>query len=271
MSIDILEWRISDWNTFERWERRCDFAPITQIGYVFRGQARADWPLRPSLGRECDAKPKITEEQALELEKCALADFQERAHLHLATHLLPHELDAVGWWALMRHYGAPTRMLDWTSSTYVAAYFAAIECPDEDGVVWAVHPGFLLSQMSDRYDGESAFPSKVSQVEDCFFKPSAPPVLFLPKVTKQTERMVAQRGLFSVCRNILGDHGEIMADNIPNNKESVYLARFILPASLKPEVLRRVRAMNITANSLFPGADGLGRSVSELVKLALCE
>jgi hypothetical protein len=157
-----------------------------------------------------------------------------------------------------------------TSSTYVAAYFAALEWPDKDGVVWAVQAGFLHAQMKARYEG-TEWPSSLAQVPDCFLKPDEPRVLFIPKMLKPTERMVAQQGVFSVCRNVLGDHGEIMADNIPKTEDSVRLARLVLPARLKPMFLRRLRGMNITANSLFSGADGLGRSVGELVRLALCD
>jgi hypothetical protein len=36
----------------------------------------------------------------------------------------PDQDDWLEWIALMQHYGAPTRFLDWTYSLYVAVFFA---------------------------------------------------------------------------------------------------------------------------------------------------
>jgi hypothetical protein len=44
-------------------------------------------------------------------------------------------------------------------------------------------------------------------------------------------------------------------------------SKIVIPEKLKPEFLRRLQIMNITANSLFPGVDGLGRSVREFIQV----
>ena len=43
----------------------------------------------------------------------------------------------VGSLLVLRHYGVPTRVLDWTLSPWVAAYFAAEDHPSEAGELWA--------------------------------------------------------------------------------------------------------------------------------------
>jgi anti-anti-sigma regulatory factor len=63
-------------------------------------------------------------------------------------------------------------------------------------------------------------------------------------------------------------------DSLEAALESTGLARstsrseLTWPARLKLSFLAKLRGMNIAANSLFPGIDGIGRSVTELVMLA---
>ena len=50
------------------------------------------------------------------------------------------------------------------------------------------------------------------------------------------------------------------------DKEKLF-RKFIIPHRIKPELVRRLRTINVCAHTLFPGLDGLGRSVTELAQL----
>ena len=100
---------------------------------VFRGQAQADWPLQPSIERAgWDAATWPGKEDYVR------SEFKRRAHHYLLD--LPDKDDELGWLALMRHHGAPSRLLDWTKSPYVAAFFAALDArPDKPFAIWALN------------------------------------------------------------------------------------------------------------------------------------
>lgn len=53
--------------------------------------------------------------------------------------------------ALAQHHGLPTRLLDWTYSPAVAAYFATGGSPDADGVVWAVDYQAAHERLPDHF------------------------------------------------------------------------------------------------------------------------
>ena len=92
--------------------------------YSFRGQTSVSWSLQPSFMR---VTRNLTESpaQAIELEKAARTEFMSKAHLFVDPSRLEKVKTLPCWWALMQHRLAPTRLLDWSASPYVAAYFAA--------------------------------------------------------------------------------------------------------------------------------------------------
>ncbi len=261
MSTDL---EISSWHHFSSIVGRLDVGDPLKTAYAFRGQADASWELEPTLLRLL-RHMQLSEKEALDVEQRCLNEFKSQAHLHIAPNILSTTPDTVSRWTLMQQHGAPTRLLDWCGSMYVAAYFAVTGHLDSPGAVWIVNISTVKRVMKEKY-GELDYPSTVGRIETHFLQDGAPSVLhFAGRLTK-TARMVAQQGSFSVCRNLLSSHGEILRDTMPEESEKVLFIKLVIPSPLKNDFLRNLRKMNITANSLFPGLDGLGKSIGELIQ-----
>jgi hypothetical protein len=111
---------------------------------IYRGHAESSWVLAPELLRN----PKNP------LEKLDGVDStlrEQRMFDDFSTHLFafrpelvaggnPDEDNVLQWrvMALARHFGLPTRFLDFTANPLVALFFAVCEHENEDGVVWGV-------------------------------------------------------------------------------------------------------------------------------------
>lgn len=216
--------------------------------YLFRGQADADWGLEPSLLRRFKRPGReILLEKVFEIEHKALEEFQSQAHLHLDDSIIRQTDSDRDWWGLMQQYHAPTRLLDWTRSPYVAAYIAASEHFERPGSVWFVCLDKLIEVMKDR---------------------SAPDAVVLPHIYgAPTNRMVAQQSVATYCTDVTADHAAVMHTCMPRDCNPRMFHRYTFPAEQKPHILRELRQMNITAASLFPGIDGLGYSIAELISL----
>jgi hypothetical protein len=61
----------------------------------------------------------------------------------------PAERDYMEWLALMRHHGAPTRLLDWTYSFFAALFFAVEEAKGESAV-WGIDTKWIASQFKKK-------------------------------------------------------------------------------------------------------------------------
>jgi FRG domain len=110
----------------------------TKTRWWFRGQRDFSWNLLPKVRRG------YTRQQ----ERYLTNLFYTRARTRHAR--CPADDDYGSWLALMQHFGLPTRLLDWTNSPLIAAYFAAKYPLDmksgsvtTDAAIWMLEPHSL--------------------------------------------------------------------------------------------------------------------------------
>ena len=113
-----------------------DIRASNEYSHIFRGQPDFDWLLKPSFLRPF--KEPYDDCYMLKLEKIINREFIGEAYSLINPILYKETKNILDWWPIMQHHGVPTRLLDWTRSPYVAAYFAANQQLDSDGTIWVL-------------------------------------------------------------------------------------------------------------------------------------
>jgi hypothetical protein len=150
----------------------------------------------------------------------------------------------------MQHYGAPTSLIDWTYSPFVAAFFA-MENLNKGCHVYEINTELLYRQnkrnefMIDDLIGRDLI---VSSDENFL-------VTFSPEF--QNERIIAQQGLFLIPSNY-----DVSFDDIADSYKVPICKKYIF--NLEPqdiqECIRILKTMTIDNFRLFPGIEGLARA-----------
>jgi hypothetical protein len=228
--LAVAERTIRSWEDFGTIVSGFEQASPVGGRYAFRGHADERWALQTSLMRALQARP-FSPAEALAVERHAMSEFQTQAHLYVPPRMLFGSDDAPSHWALMQHYGAPTRLLDWTRSPYVAAYFAVEPGARRDGAVWVLDIDCLHSAMADRYPEYWPLPSDKHERAKVLLNAEPARILYVTNLRFQTDRMAAQQQLFTVSPQILADHGHSITEALAGWTGQPW-QKLIIPAEL---------------------------------------
>src|ERR1039457_5374444 len=218
--------------------------------WAFRGERDERWPLYSSLSRYLQ-NFAVSRDAWPEQEGRILRIFKRKAHQFLDKP--PDADDDFQWMALMQHHGAPTRLIDFTWSPYVAAFFA-LERTLADGVVWAMNPARIDSSRAPR---PTRTDPRAKGNFDRYFLKGSHRFIWMGEPHTMNRRLIAQSGTFAVPGVLDVPIEEMLKDADQEN----ILAKIVLKNAVREVGMRELYRMNITYATLFPDLDGLAKSM----------
>ena len=229
--IGVVE--LSSWKYFNDfvYQKMLDFRQ-----YIWRGQRCDDWSLESTLDR---ALSKVARTKQPGVRAQHLDNFKYAVRGRRAAIATPIETENE-WWALGQHYGLATPLLDWTTSPFVAAYFAfANEGSPQTRkrAVFAVQPGFF-----------KVHSKKTAQTHTGSDRP--PIVEIVKPLSDDNPRLVNQGGLFTRSPETV-PLAQWISDNHTNVEKNI-LIKITIPNKDRNEALRSLNRMNVNHVSLFP-------------------
>lgn len=264
--LEVRETGLSNWGEINA------FAQSNQAwrGWAFRGQADWEWELETTLNRAA----KDLDIEDLQKRELGMIRRFKREYRQYSTRA-PEEDDYIGWMSIMRHHGAPSRLLDITYSIYVAIYFALSDLrADHDAALW----GFSLDWLNKAY--ENMPPRGYNELLQAdkqgifieLFKTvlnDRDPKVYVLNPYLMPARLTRQNGGLFVPTDVSSSFYK----NLNSMRRYTGPRPWIIKQklSLKPpalkEVLYHLRKMNITAATLFPGIDGFAASMRMLMTI----
>lgn len=169
----------------------------------------------------------------------------------------------------MQHYGVPTRLIDFTTSPYVALYFAiewyqpstkknlavfgidyTASMEKSFEILTAEVPNFTIARQSHRNRQDEIFDNTVDlQSRD---------VVWVTEPTELNKRLDRQSGCFVLSGNRAKRLTEVLANPA---YASIPFEKYVIKASLYPSIYALLRKMNINSKTLYGDLAGLGQSI----------
>jgi hypothetical protein len=219
---------------------------------LYRGQPDSSWKLITTLERETTRPLTMASyhQNYVEPAYAMLSGFNEKhwpydskadcSYEALSYHRVPN-YEFIGY---LRHHGFPSPLLDWTSSPYIAAFFAF-------DVAYSAERVSIYWFQEYQGHGKSSSSNKPRII-------TAGPFVAIHK------RHFLQQSEYSLCFEMKGSDALLMSHEIPFTSGSFWpqdnLIKFTLPRTLRSEVLWELNKMNINPYSVYQSEDSLVRT-----------
>lgn len=257
--------------------------------WEFRGVQNHTQRFLTSLDRAF-AGFSFSPEQEIMREQELLREFMRKAHLLIDR--IPSDDDVLEWLSLMQHYGAPTRLLDFTRSIYVAAFFALYNVTGpESPAIWAINTTWLRERAEKGIkveEGEKKVKHQVWNFEWWAKDPAlfrkyiwykSHQVVFPVEPFTLNDRLTIQQGCFLCSGDVTKPFHQNLASMLRGKEDSTLKSRVLkivfplktitgkksvarfLDHNVINKIMLQLSRMNITSATLFPGLEGFAKSV----------
>ncbi len=225
---------------------------------VFRGvKDQVNHTLVPSIGRLADYLD-VDLNTLINHERDILSLFRHRSYGELAK--IPQN-DWI-WLALAQHHGLPTRLLDWTYSPLVAAYFATEpslkydgtieELPGNGGAIYVLHDCSYLDAYNPQHEADPFLMLRHT-------------IVYAPVVTN---RIAGQGGLFTIHddpRQEFQIGFEGTEENTPR-----WIDKLVFTKDVAEQIQKALYFLGIRKGSIYPDLDGFSGDIKNRFAFGNC-
>ena len=243
-------------NTWEEFEERIKELESRKYDLLFRGQSNSNWKLETTLDRFVSpemkmklmdyysiiyfAKPRIEAFIDKSWNIPSPKEYAKRPKERRGFLFLSDDMPGYGYMTYLRHHRFPSPLLDWTSSPYIAAFFAfnRIDKNVENVSIYAFQ--------------EHIGQGKIATNQEPFINK------FGGNVSTH-KRHFLQQSQYTIC-TLKKDNDWYFAhheDVAGRDKKQDLLWKFNIPSAERIKVLRKLDRFNINSFSLFGSEESL--------------
>jgi len=279
----FIEIRIESWedliNFFDKFKSSSSYGR----DWIFRGQSKHTYSLSPSLERLC----RDNLSSMIQKEELSLSHFKRRYKGEFKPK------NSLEWLSLMQHYGAPTRLLDFTYSWYIALFFAVESLTDkdedDDASLWCIN----LKELKKGIKKETNIDENVKHIlvlkkyekKACAFIDNhrhGKSIVIPVEPNSLHDRIHIQQGLFLINGSWNTTFEDLLFKTLDVKKEEcktkklddiketmideVKIFKLIINKDKKKEMITELFRMNISRESLYQGIEGFAQSIKTRIQ-----